>query len=68
LKRFVFLKRDPGGIQTHDRLLRRQELYSTELPGRATPPGRAARRKTAAKIIKIRQEAKQRFYDVATGI
>ena len=25
--------RDPGGIQTHDHLLRRQELYSTELPG-----------------------------------
>src|SRR5215472_16684319 len=25
---------DPGGIQTHDHLLRRQELYSAELPGR----------------------------------
>jgi hypothetical protein len=28
------INRDPGGIQTHDRLLRRQELYSAELPGR----------------------------------
>ena len=49
---------DPGGIQTHDRLLRRQELCSAELPGHSSPPGRAVRRKTAAKIIKNRQEAK----------
>jgi hypothetical protein len=59
---------DPGGIQTHDHLLRRQELYSAELPGRKTkienqskaniPTSQSRPAKIAAKIIKIRQEAK----------
>jgi hypothetical protein len=41
---------DPGGIQTHDRLLRRQELYSAELPGQNAPPtATAGRRKSPRK-------------------
>lgn len=31
--------RDPDWIQTNDRLLRRQELYSAELPGQYLPEG-----------------------------
>jgi hypothetical protein len=47
-------KSDPDWIQTNDLLLRRQLLYSAELPGRNIPPALQADLEMAAKIKKNR--------------
>lgn len=52
---------EPGGIQTHDHLLRRQELYSAELPARHSASKSSPLAQTAANLEKNHQEAKQ-FY------
>ena len=39
----------PGGIRTHDFLLRRQTLYPTELQGQAACPSNLARREREVK-------------------
>ncbi len=45
---------DPDWIQTNDLLLRRQLLYSAELPGRKSLPAGFIQREMAAKVKKNR--------------